>query len=116
MKFFFLYIGIIFFAFSCKTKNNTNVVLWSKIRSNNMDSIIDATLEIQETKNMSMINALLYQSFDPRITHRIRYNGMSIYEIKMLSVELLTGDKCPNPISYEPDSAVISYYLKYEKK
>ena len=101
---------------SCNSSLNTNEKLWGMVKSDNVNSIIDATLEIQKTKNKSMMDALLYKPADPRITHRLKYYGMSIYQIKMLSLEILTEIKPPKEITYIPDSSIINFYIQTIKK
>jgi len=86
--------------------------LWSMVRSPQIDSIIDATIEIQLAKDTSMIKALLYNSNDARVTHRLKYNGMSVYQIKMLSLESITNKKPPKQITYTPDSIIINFYTQ----
>jgi hypothetical protein len=38
------------------------------IKSNNVDRIVSATIEIQKAKDTSMLYAILYKPDDPRIT------------------------------------------------
>ena len=81
-----------------------------------MDSIIDATIEIHKTKNADMIDALLYEPYDPRITHRLKYYGMSIYQIKVLSLEVVTGLKAPKTITHIPNTLIVTFYRQLAKK
>lgn len=110
MRLLLILICVIFV--SCKQKDNKerNLQFWSMIKSGNVDSIIEATIGIQQSKDTSMIGALLYGADDPRITHKLRYKGMSVYQIKMGALRNLTGLNPPTEISYKVDTAIISYY------
>lgn len=85
-------------------------LLWQMVKSNNIDSIIDATIEIQKAKDTSMIDAILYNSDDPRITNRLEYKGFSVYQIKMQSLRMITGIKPPKQVTYNVDTSIINFY------
>src|SRR5688500_17989954 len=87
--------------------------VWTMIRSQNVDSIIRATEEIRESRDRSMVYALLYDAFDPRITHNFRCKGSSIYQIKMQALKEVTGVSPPVPIMYEVDTSVVDFYRQY---
>lgn len=98
---------------SChKISNKRKIELWSMIKSNNKDSIINATVEIQKVGDTSMVGALLYKPYDPRVLTRINYKGMSVYQIKMLALGFITGKKPPQPVTYIPDSSIVNFYIK----
>lgn len=86
------------------------------IQSNNPDSIIKATIEIRKAKDTSMISALLYNPYDPRIIHRLGLNGRSVYQIKMEALEIVTGKKPPKKLTYEPDSSIVNFYMQELQK
>ena len=85
--------------------------LWIMMKSNNANSIIKAVLEIQNAKDTSMIDAVLYKPDDPRITHTLFHKGMSVYQIKMLALEKITNIAPPKEITYEVDTAIINFYI-----
>jgi len=82
------------------------------MKSNNVDSIIKAVMEIQEVNDTSMIDALLYKPNDPRITHNLLYKGMSVYQIKMTALKKIINLDPPKPITYEVDTTVIEFYVR----
>jgi|GEM_PF-3350922 hypothetical protein len=84
--------------------------LWVMVKSNNVDSIIDATIEIQEAKDTSMFSAILYKPDDPRITNNLKYKGLSVYQIKMQALKLMTGLNPPKQITYNIDTTIINFY------
>ena len=83
------------------------------IKSNNVDSIIQATIEIQDARDTSMIEAILYNADDPRITHRASQKGMSIYQIKMNTLRLITKAAPPTEVTHEVDTLVINFYRNF---
>lgn len=80
-----IYLFCILTFFSCNNPINADrkKELWAMIESDNPDSIIEATIEIRKSKDKSMVSGLLYNPYDPRITHRVGLKGKSIYQIKM---------------------------------
>jgi hypothetical protein len=87
-------------------------VLWSMIKSDDVDKIFTATLEILKAKDTSMIDALLYKAEDPRITQRALQKGMSVYQIKMTALNQITGLTPPKRITYKVDTSIINFYKR----
>lgn len=81
-------------------------------KSNNVGSIIEATLVIQKEKDTSMIDAILYKADDPRITHYQSRKGMSVYQIKMFALKQITGIAPPKDVTYNVDTSIINFYIK----
>lgn len=110
---------LIFIFFSCNNlTEKRKSVLWKMSQSNNVDSIIDATIEIQKAEDTSMLGALLYNANDPRISHKPFQKGMSVYQIKMNALRQITKIEPPCKITYSVDTSIIRFYrqlLKGEK-
>lgn len=100
---------------SCSALKNDKEKIWIMMKSDNIDSIIDATIAIEKVKDTSMFEAILYNPYDPRITHRLNYKGMSVYQIKMEALQYLTGEKAPKEITYMPDSSIVFFYRQVVK-
>jgi len=103
-------VSILFFQ-SCSHKYDRQKI-WALIKSDSVNSIIEATIEIQEAKDTGMVDALMYKSEDPLITHLSKYKGMSVYQIKMLALKSVTGIAPPKEITYTVDTAVIHFYRR----
>ncbi len=73
--------------------------------------VIEAINYIADHHQTHMVKYLLADAMDPRITHDLRYKGMSIYKIKMGAMERLTGVKSIKKVTREPDSAVLKFYV-----
>jgi len=76
------------------------------IKSNNVDRIVSATIEIQKAKDTSMLYAILYKPDDPRITQLAFQKGMSVYQIKMTALRQLTGIIPSKKITYKVDTSI----------
>ncbi|HET7115649.1 MAG TPA: hypothetical protein VFI29_04130 [Hanamia sp.] len=86
------------------------------IRSNKVDSIVVATIEIQKVNDSSMLNAILYKPNDPRITQLPFQKGMSVYQIKMTALKQITGITPPIKITYKVDTSIINFYQEKIKE
>ncbi len=73
--------------------------------------VIKAIEYIADHHQTNMVKYLLTNAMDPRITHNLRYKGMSIYKIKMGAMKRLTGVKSIKKVTREPDSAVLKFYV-----
>jgi len=103
------------FVSSCKDKEKDKInkqIVWSLMKSKNNDSIIDAIDIIQKYKDTSMLSALLYDAYNEHITHRLKYKGMSVYQIKMETIQYITQQKPPVKITCIPDSSIINFYRR----
>lgn len=106
-----LLISIVLCSLGC-FKQIDKPTLKKMLQSEDKLQIIEATDYIKRTRDTSMVNDMLKQSFDPRVTHLLKYKGMSIYQIKMGAMKELTGITPPNTITYRPDSVNIEFYLR----
>lgn len=81
------------------------------LNSDKKIEVIKAINYIADHHQTHMVKYLLADAMDPRITHDLRYKGMSIYKIKMGAMKRLTGVKPIKEITYIPDSAVFKFYV-----
>lgn len=107
-----LYILIILFAMSCRKPFNKNELI-NMLRSNNLDSIVKGIEGVKAQNEISMIPYLLENTDDTRVLLKTKYYGKSIYQLKMETIEKISGIESPVTIRYKPDSAVISFYRKH---
>ncbi len=116
MKILYLFLSLMFLSCNNSIDADRKEQLWLMIKSNNADSIIKATIEIRRAKDASMISALMYNPYDPRIIHRVGLNGKSIYQIKMEALGVITGKKPPRKLTYQPDSSIVEFYRQELRK
>lgn len=106
-----LLICILIYGSGC-TKTVDRPTLQRMLKSDDKSQIIEAINYISNNKDTLMIKDLLKNSFDPRITHLIKYKGMSIYQLKMGAMKNIMGIAPPNKITYKPDSANVNFYVE----
>lgn len=111
MKYFYsLIFCLLIYSCNNSLSDKRRLELWSMIRSNNADSIVIATIEIQKANDSSMLDAILYKPNDPRITQLPFQKGMSVYQIKMTALKQITGITPSTKITYKVDTSIINFY------
>jgi len=112
MKKIFVALGIIliglYFLYKPRYDDNS---LKRMLLSDNKEDMINALLYAAKTKNTSMVKYILREPFDARISHNISHYGQSVYQVKMLAMQKLTGVESNNPVNYIPDTAVVEFYV-----
>ncbi|GGH33027.1 hypothetical protein FAZ19_23560 [Sphingobacterium alkalisoli] len=103
----FLFVSI----FSCG-RHLDDATLSKMLEGEDKQQIIEATRYVVDHKKVELVGALLKNGLDPRITHDLRYKGMTIYQIKMHAVQKLMEVPPPKKIDSEPDSVVFNFYLR----
>ncbi|MFN4316141.1 MAG: hypothetical protein ACK4E0_17765 [Chitinophagaceae bacterium] len=107
-----IFFASLFLCFlSCKNNQVSKEQLVSMLRSDDIDSILSAIERIQNKRDTSMLIYLLDNADDPRIIHKLKYKGMSVYQVRMTTIRFLTGIESNEAITYKPDSAIIKFYL-----
>jgi len=99
--------------YACNTNHSVKMQrdeLWSMIRSGNQNEIIIAIDEIHKRKDTVLLDAILFNADDARISHLLNFFGKSIYQIKMEAIMDITGVKPPKVITNKPDSSIINFY------
>lgn len=99
------------FALSCADRSATNIDLL--IRSSEPDDLIMGFYLIGESKDTKYVNELFHNVNDPRISHDLRFYGMSVYQSKMAALRNMSGLEPPKRITYKPDSVIISFYYNW---
>jgi hypothetical protein len=104
---------LMFWFYSCNADRVSSMKrdeLWSMIRGGNQNEIIIAINEIQKRKDTMLLDAILFNSDDARISHLWKFYGKSIYQIKMEAIMNITGIDPPKVITDKPDSSIINFY------
>jgi hypothetical protein len=82
------------------------------LKSNDPDSIITAAYYLGELKDTTSIDILMNNLNDPRVTNKLRFKGISVYQAKTIALEKITGQNFGN-ISYQPDSIIIKKWEEW---
>lgn len=77
------------FALSCADRSATNIDLL--IRSSEPDDLIMGFYLIGESNDTKYVNELFHNVNDPRISHDLRFYGMSVYQSKMAALRNMSG-------------------------
>lgn len=102
----------LFFSIISCGKHIDDATLSKMLEGDDKQQIIAATRYVLDHKKVEMVRNLLENGLDPRITHDLRYKGMTIYQIKMNAIERLLKVDPPRKIDSEPDTVIFKFYLQ----
>ena len=112
IKYFFL---ILFF--SCNSSNKTKSDIITKlILSNDVNKIVEGYFIIGEEKQIKFIKDIIINPVDNRISHHYKFNGISVYQSKMIALKKISGLEPPIKISSKSNIVVIEFYYKWALK
>lgn len=106
MKNFFLMLLVLYGCNNVNHKKDIDELL----RSKNIADIIEANYLIGESKDTSFVKLLFDNIEDPRITHDVRFKGISVYQSKIIALKKIFNVLPPKKISYSPDTLIINFY------
>lgn len=86
------------------------------LNSKDIADNMEAYFIIGETKDISFINEVLKDPYNPHVTVDLRFKGMSLYYTKMGALRKITGVSPPKRVNYEPDSLVVKFYFSLLKE
>ena len=105
---------MIIFLASCKYNSETEIN--NLIKSNNPDELVQGFFLIGEQKRKEYVHLILSNVNDPRISHTLRFKGVSVYQSKIIAMKKISGELPPGKITYKPDSVVIKFYKEWALK
>lgn len=91
----------------------TNEEIKSKIDSDIIDEIIEGYYIVGEKRKTEFIPDMYENPLDSRISHNIKFYGMSIYQSKMIAMKKISKLTPPHDITYSADSTVINFYYRW---
>lgn len=86
------------------------------LRSEDTNDLVEGAFMAGESGNKKFTPLLLKNANDPRISHHLRFKGLSVYQQKMEALRKIYKQAPPVEISWTPDSLVIRYYTKLAQK
>jgi hypothetical protein len=86
------------------------------INSYNKDSICISCYQIGERKDSSAVKYLLNGINDPRISHHIRYYGMSVYYCRAIALNKISGLNLKIDQASMPDMKIINKFIQWALK
>lgn len=107
----------LFLHFSCKEEICIDDdKIEKKITSNSANDIVEGYYIIGECRRIKFIEKSFKNINDVRISHHIRYNGISVYKSKMIALKKISGLEPPVKLTNQPDSIIIAYYYRWAIK
>jgi hypothetical protein len=104
---------LVFLLFLAGCSDYSREEISGLIESNNTDNLVRAFYKIGEARDSFFISQILSASDDPRISHDLKFKGISVYQSKMIALKKISGLSPPEEITYKPDSAIINFYCKW---
>lgn len=101
-------------GFHCSTGNRCDSVrVDSLLSSDDPGHLIEAFYLIGECRDTSRLAIVFQDATDPRVTHRLHFKGISVYQSKMAALRKISGLAPPVKVTDDPDSSVIKFYYKW---
>jgi cell division protein FtsL len=85
--------------------------------SNDVASICKACYELGKAKDTSAVKLLLTRILDPRISHDLRFKGMSVAQCRTAALTKISKiNVLRKGNEYMPDTAAVYFYLEWAVK
>ncbi len=102
-----------FITISCDTKDPQKIIVLLKSKKTN-DLIYGADMA-GRLRDKVFVPLLLKNANNPSVSVRYNYQGVSVYQAKMVALGRIFNSFPTVKITSNPDSAVIKFYLKIAK-
>jgi len=96
---------------SCEDYSNQEIN--QLLRSDDPEKIIKALYLIGEKRDTTFLQEIIDNPYDPRVSHDLRFKGISVYQSKMIALKKISGTLPPREITYQPDSVIVKFYCKW---
>ena len=103
-----------FFLFSCNNYNRDEIK--KMLKSGDKNQQMEAVYLIGKNRDSVFINEIFQMAYDPRVTHKMQFLGMSIHQSCMNALKKITQVSPPNKIEYHVDSVNIDFYKNLLRK
>jgi hypothetical protein len=97
-----------FLILSCNNYNKDKIR--NMLNSEDKNDQMEAIYLIGENRDSFFVDDLLKMANDPRISHKMKFLGMSIHQGCMGALRKITQQIPPNEIGYEVDTVNINFY------
>ena len=81
-----------------------------------VNKIVEGYFIIGEEKQIKFIKDIIINPVDNRISHHYKFNGISVYQSKMIALKKISGLEPPIKISSKSNIVVIEFYYKWALK
>lgn len=86
------------------------------LKSGDKNQQMEAVYLIGKNRDSVFINEIFQMAYDPRVTHKMQFLGMSIHQSCMNALKKITQVSPPNKIEYHVDSVNIDFYKNLLRK
>ncbi len=111
-----VFLSISWIIISCNSNRVSRDEMRQMINSPDATTVIKGFWLIGEARDSSFVNDIFSDVNDSRISHHMRFYGMSVYQEKMAAIKKITKIYPPRQITSDPDSAIVSFYNEIAKK
>lgn len=80
--------------------------------SGNKQKIIKACYKLGEKRDTSAVKNLLYQVLDPRITHNIRFKGVSVNYARLVALQKISGNQYDGKINQSSVDSIATFFFR----
>lgn len=81
-----------------------------------MDDVFEGNFLAGKYKWQVAVPLILKDPYNPKISHHIRFKGLSLYQSKMSALKNISGLGPPNKVTYKVDSSVVRFYQDWALK
>lgn len=104
-------VTLLIFSCSDRSKNINDL-----LKSNDTDKLVEAFYLIGEKRDTNYIKYIFENPIDARVSNKLKFKGISVYQSKMTAIKKITGISPPNVITYIPDPTIVAFYSKIVKE
>jgi hypothetical protein len=80
--------------------------------SNDKEKIIKASYELGEIRDTSSVKNLLNKALDPRITHNLKFNGMSVNYSKIRALQKISNNAYKGKINQHEVDTIATIFFR----
>lgn len=107
---YFKYIFLSLFFFSCNDNSYNRDEVELMLNSDNATQLIKAYYLIGEHKDTTFVKNLFLNIEDVRVSHDLKFKGISVYQSKMIALKKIYKIEFPNSLSKEVDKSLVDFY------
>ena len=100
-------IGILVLNSCAHTKNYKQNLL-----SDDKEKIIQASYELGEIRDTTSVKNLLNKALDPRITHNLKFNGMSVNYSKIRALQKISNNAYKGKINQHEVDTIATIFFR----
>lgn len=109
------YVLFYFVLFCSCTSSSRQEKVRSLLESDDQTEVIEGCNELKTVKDTMFVSAILLDPYDQRISHNLKFKGISVYQAKMNALRRISNLNPPNKVNYLLDSTNVLFYLNWAR-